>query len=160
MKTHFQLNGTRLPSSDPKEILATCLSAFPNINYWSYDALFQYLKGTIENLQVYCDAKEKEVLELSKKVPNIIGVYNPKRYRYFVTWSNKLLRNIPEYDDANLMCRYIYNVILACEGLGLLPGYGMANKHGDRVKGNPEVKSIYGVEPFEIYYRRKSREVS
>lgn len=157
MKTHFQLNGTRLPSSDPKEILATCLSAFPNINYWSYDALSEFLKGTILNLHVYCIAKEKEVIELSKKVPNIIGVYNPKRYRYFITWSNKLLRNIPEHDDAPNMHRYIFNVILACEGLGLLPGYGMANKHGDRVKGNPEVKSIYGIEPFEVYYRRKTQ---
>ena len=158
MKTQFQLNGIRLSSSDPKEILSTCLSFPYTINYWSYDALSQYLKGTIENIQIFCVAKEKEVLELAKKVPNIVGVYNPKRYRYFVTWSNKLLRNIPEHDDASLMCRYIYNVILACEGLGLLPGFGMANKHGDKVKGNPENKSIYGIEPFEIYYRRKSRE--
>lgn len=154
MKTQFALNGQRLYSSDPKEILATCLTAF-NINYWSYDALSIFLKGTIENLHVYCIAKEAEIKEESKRVPNLAIVYNPKRYRYFMTWSGKLLRNIPEHNDATNMHRYIYNVVLACEGLGLLPGFGMANKHGDKIKGNPENKSIYGIEPFEIYYRRK-----
>lgn len=50
-----------------------------------------------------------------------------------------------------------FNQILALEGSGLLNGFGMSTRHGDRVLGNPEVVSIF---PPEIKRRRIIRNES
>lgn len=45
----------------------------------------------------------------------------------------------------------VYNLVLSYEGSGLLNGFGMSNRHGDRVIGNPETHSIL---PPEIKKKR------
>ncbi len=148
----FELNGQRLYTNDPKELLITCLTSV-NFKWWSYDALAKYLKGTVESLQIFCRAN----IEENKKQPqdNKPFVISQRRYSLFVTWSNKLIKNLPKTQTDHLH-QYTYNIILACDGLGLLHGFGLANKHGDKVKGNPELRSIYEIVPFESYVQTNS----
>jgi len=109
------LNGYYFQSGvKPNEVLGGLFSSIPNLNYWSYEALKElYIEGI-------------------KMVSDVVGKTNG---------AQKLIFYLPFTREG--MLRRIYETILASEKLSTLPGFGLSNSFGDKLKGNPEIHSIY-----------------
>ena len=98
----------------PKEVLGILFTAIPNLNCWSYEALKElYVEGI-------------------KLVSDVVGK---------VSGAQKLIFYLP-FTRKGMLAR-IYETILASEKLSTLPGFGLSNSFGDKLKGNPEIHSIY-----------------
>lgn len=130
MKTKIKINHENLFTENPSEILS-CALARMDLPYWSYDALREFLFGSLDMLIEFCREKRPEVPDKSSK----------SKLTSFVRKANLMKKHFPE--NQGRAVSYIYNQILSCEGMALLPGFGMSNVHKDNLKGNPEIRSIY-----------------
>jgi len=141
--SRFLFNGEPIYSYDPKEILETILISSPNIHFWSYEALKDYIIGTFQMIHEF-GKQVKEEIKLSGS--SSFGEVS-RKFTTFSSWSSKAIRFLPKSRER--LIYFVYDIIMSCEGNGLLPGFGMSNKHKDTIPGNPEKVSIYDL-PHEI----------
>jgi hypothetical protein len=70
-----------------------------------------------------------------------------KKFGRFSNWTSKAIKFLPR--ERERLVSFVYNCVLTCDNMGLLAGFGMSNKHKDKIPGNPEKNSIYTI-PVEI----------
>jgi hypothetical protein len=147
LQTRILIDGQETYSTCPRELTSRLLTYPANLQFWSLDGLREFLKGTCEMVNNWCQARLQENLSEDLK-----GKY--KRYK---TWANRAIKNFPsvrassgqDMDDLEVQQRlqnhavtYLYNIAMAGEDCGLLPGFGMSNNFKDNVRGNPEVQTL------------------
>ena len=123
------INGYEVKAVAPAEMLSEILST-PFLDYWSYDALRDFYCGAIEVVGEFCGLKREEV-ERSQKA----------QLTRFSSVAGNLLRYVPA--TRSDLLRKIYDTILSGNRLGRLSGFGMSNRFGDEMVGNPEYSSVY-----------------
>ena len=143
LRTRFILNGEPIYTSDPKEILQEIFCSVPDILFWSAEALREFVTGTFSMINEFGVQVKQELKENNSTVSGDVS----RRFSKFATWTTKSAKFIPR--DRDRLINYIFDLILTCEGKGLLPHFGMSNKHGDNLNRNPE-KVTYCVLPLEI----------
>ena len=124
----WQLNGIPIPPN-PNRILPTVIESISDLRYWSADALKELFLGTLEiGLEL---AKEEKKCRKGPQGAQLTRFINsaPNKIKFLPSEHISLLR----------VC---YSAILASEGLSPLNGFGMGNKWGDSIKGNPEIQSL------------------
>lgn len=115
--------------------MPTIIETLPDLQFRSADAL-QYLYSELIDLTIEMAEEERKEVQGAKR-----GVLT----RYINSLKTRKRRNLPQ--DRVRMLAVIYDMILAADGMGLLPGFGFGNKYGDSIAGNPERQSIYNIEP-------------
>jgi hypothetical protein len=114
-----------IPIGEPKEIISYILQSIPNLELWSYESLKTLHTDLYQILIEYC-TQERETKIGSEKA----------KYTRVARSAEKALRHTPR-DHLSLLIR-MYDILLTGEGLGRLHGYGMTNRWGDHIKGDPE----------------------
>ena len=94
-----------------------------DIKYWSEDGLINLVTGLFDLTEETFDFQ-------------VGALYGRKKKRF----EKIILRR-----DRNEILTFIFDNLLSLEKLSLLPGFGFISKHGDRLWGNPEKHSIYGI---------------
>jgi hypothetical protein len=128
MADGWQMNNEYFPA-EPKQIFSLA-GDFPNLALWSADALSQLYKGLIE-LSVEMAREEAKTKKGGQKA----------KLTRLINSSKKRLQYVAQ--DRNKLIKQIYDAILETEGTGLLHGFGMSNRFGDLIKGDPERQTIY-----------------
>ena len=123
----FRVDGKLISVNDKKEAIGACFALMDNINYWSYEALRDLYKGT---MQYFSDIYNYDSLKGKEKAA-------ATRFQKYITNS---IRYIPK--DRNKLIALIYETILSCEKMGRLRRFGIGNQFGDSLKGNAEVTRI------------------
>lgn len=129
MQTRIKIDGQEPFTDDPRKLLSLALSR-PDLRYWSLESLKELFFGTLDLLKEFCYVRQEEV-----------GKHRDALLASFVRRVKRMKEYFP--DEQAAAVKYVYNQLLACEGHGLLPGFGMASSSGDKLPGNPEVRSIY-----------------
>ena len=128
INTHFlRIHGIKhaIRIVKPKEIIPLVLQAITNLPLWSYEALKDLHIGLQYMLIDLCGG-QRENKSGSEKAT----------YTRLTTKARKTIRYTP--NDRDVLLRLLYDLILEAEGMGRLHGYGMTNKFGDNIRGNPE----------------------
>ena len=126
---NIKVNGITLMSWEPRHILSTMLSSIPNLHLWSQDALVDAYIGMIDMVIEYChDVKDK------------YKGGDKAKFTRFIKKAENMKKFI--YSDQVRMVNKFYDTILANDGLGLLPHFGVSNRFGDSLKIDPERQTI------------------
>lgn len=147
----FKLNGQTIYKATyggqaPTVLLPNLLSGVVNLEYWSEDALRQFLQGTLEMVIEFGHhviAMTEHDLKTQSKTWHKREAAKRLR-RKTANLMRKLtshLRIVPHLKKEQLL-KHTYDLLLSCDRLGPLRDFGMANKFGDTVMGNPEKHSI------------------
>jgi len=112
------------------------------LDYWSEDALRKFLAGTLELILDFCDETITLITHDLKTRPKSWHQRDSaktlkRKTQNFKRLLSAQLKVIPHLDRDQLLTK-IYNLILMCERLSTLPGFGMSNQFGDNLVGNPE----------------------
>lgn len=128
LQTRLTIDGREISAyeQDPRKIISHMLTHPANLEFWSLEALREFLTGTIEMVSSWCKVRLEETLPDDLK----------RKYQRFGTWAAKTLKNFPRTQEYAVY--YLYNVALAGENKGLLNGFGISNRFQDHIKGNPE----------------------
>jgi hypothetical protein len=120
----MKINGVKV-DPNPREVAKSILTLFPDMKYWSKDALE---KLYVEGLKIGIEAAEEQ-----KGGGRFINdAY--RRIHFFIRATYQM--------DRPWVLRKVYNEILRLDGLSTLPGFGFANRFGDRIAGNSETQSM------------------
>ena len=121
---------------DPDKILADLFSSIPNLECWSVSALERLYSGVHEIVRLYCmEIKDQVRGSARSKITKFLNkeLYMPRNsYSDTERYRKSLLK-------------LIYECILRAEGLGVLRGFGISNRFGDKLHGNPEKQSIVSI---------------
>lgn len=121
------VNGAPYTLKAPKKLLADILASIPDLNYWSYAALRELYEGLVGMVCELCQAMQK-------------GGVKKAAFTRFLSQAPIQLKFIPiDRDD---MLAKIFGIILAEEGMGLLRGFGVTNRFGDKLPADPEKQSL------------------
>lgn len=123
------LNGVCIPSNI-KRVPEIIMENMPDVAYWSTDAIRELYKGLME-IVIEMAEEERKNRKGGEKAKYTRLVNSTKRKLHYVS------------KDRNMVIRQLYNYVLANEGCGLLRGFGMSNKWGDPIQGDPEKQTIY-----------------
>jgi hypothetical protein len=147
LRTRILIDGNETYDLCPRELTARLLTYPANLQFWSLDGLREFLTGTCEVVQAWCRAR------LEENPPDDLK----GKYKRYGTWAARVVKNFPSIrvwnrqnpDNPEVQQRlqehavtYLYNIAMAGEGCGLLPGFGMSNNFKDNVRGNPEVQTL------------------
>jgi hypothetical protein len=137
---------------NPKTVLGDLLCSVPDLKFRSGSALQDLYKTLISTL---IKVLKGELKKIEKEVKLIRGTTEDKDLRIKLIREKgglraKLTRYIRRLmketmylsNDRDRLLAKIYETILESEDLGLLRGFGMANKFGDSIVGNPERQSV------------------
>lgn len=127
MEEYIRFNGFQVFTHKPSIVFAAILTAIPDLKYWSHEALITL----VVNLSETISALENK--DSTKKQRTQFRSFRKRLFRF--------LEYIPK--DHNLLLKKVYNLILDCDGLSHLYGFGFTNGFGDQLMGNPEYQSIY-----------------
>ncbi len=126
-KEYWKINDDVIDQK-PAHLPAEIFTRLPNLKYWSKDALVKVIKGAF--------AEEKKMLTLERRCGGIKkGVQTRELKRIALQ-----LVFLPE--DHDKIIKLIYEIILRADNMGTLHGFGVANKFGDPLVGNPEIQSL------------------
>jgi hypothetical protein len=127
----LMIHGSNYPIriNTPKDLIAVTLQSVDNVSLWSCGSL-KYLVTEIQSMVI-------ELCEDQK-----INSVGPKKATCTrnISKAQKSLRYIPNDRDALLVL--IYELILEAEGMGRMYGFGLTNKFGDKIRGNPELNRM------------------
>ena len=102
----------------PQVLLGSILSCFTeSIMYWGTEALVELYKGASEMVIEHYQSEGRKTKKLEEKLSSALRYANNQR---------------------SAILDVIYEEILRYENKGRLTGFGMANRYGDWVPGNPE----------------------
>ena len=127
MEDCITFNGFPVLASKPSVVFSTVLSAIPDLKYWSHDALTALVVDLLETITALEDWNS--------------SVKQKTQFRSFHKRLSRFLEFVPK--DRSLLLDKVYDLILNCDGLSQLYGFGLSNGFGDRLMGNPEYQSIY-----------------
>jgi hypothetical protein len=150
LRTRFILNDEPIYTCEPKEILQAVFGSVPDITFWSSEALREFVIGTFGMINEFGVHVKQELKLINSAVTGDVS----RQFSKFSTWTKKAAKFIPR--DRDKLINYIYDMILSCEGKGLLPHFGMTNKHQDNLNRNPEKVTICEL-PLEIPKRSKTQ---
>lgn len=124
----WMLNGQPIPA-DPNVILPMVLETIPDLQYWSAEGLRNLYLGVLEmGLGMAKEEKKCKKGQQGAQLTRFInGAHNKRRF-------------LP-YEQDKLL-KMFYSTILSAEGFSPLNGFGVSNKWGDSIQGNPEIQSI------------------
>jgi len=108
-----------------KEIAPTILQSIGNLSLWSYASLRNLHIGLQQMLIDLCE-NLREGKKGSEKA----------NYTRMISKAGKVIHFTPTNRD--ILLGVLYDLVLESEGMGRLRGYGMGNKFGDSIRGNPE----------------------
>ena len=137
----IRVNNIPLESTDPKKLFYQLLLVL-RIKHSSLHYLKENLIQIFDTMLEYCD-EERDTKDAKRKRQLTTLKRLVTRYKQY--WVNRT----PEYDRSTSFIerqRFIqsyYDILLTLEGKGTLPNFGMSNKFGDKLIGNPEKQSIY-----------------
>ena len=130
----------------PSTIIPNLFSSIPNLECWSEDGLKKLFIGSLELILEFCGQLVTDIDEdLKTKSKNWPQRASAKSMKLKTTLFMKKVKGyiqVAEFLHREQLLKQIYSLILACEGLGPLRGFGMANSFGDKVTGDPERQSI------------------
>jgi len=127
MENYILFNEFSIHNQKPGKSFFTMMEAIPTLKYWSNEAIKELAVGLSEMVL------ELEELCSDRKQKAQFGVFRRRMKRFF--------EFVPE--DRDLLLKKFYGLMLSCDGVGLLSGFGLSNSFGDRLVGNPEYQSIY-----------------
>lgn len=131
------INGKKKDVIDEREMISTLFSI--PLRHCLYSSL-EYLKinitHSIELSCIFLESVKKERTKEGKKGSELGQVTR------MITKLTHYKKFISELNNKDTLINSLYNMVLNYEGLGLLNGFGMSNRHGDRLFGNPETKSL------------------
>jgi hypothetical protein len=136
----IRINGVDLAdTTPPREILSFIAQTVlrKDLEYWSQDALHNLVEGVLEFSQdtlvvLRDDLKARDRKDEAAKYSFCIrAIGNSLKYL-----GN--MKKLGKMSIAKQSIQQLYNMVLANEGLGDLPGFGVTNRYGDRPVGNPE----------------------
>lgn len=120
------INGTQVRVTEPQTIIPMILPTMNNLPYWSLESLKDLYVGTLRMVVDFCKFRREELTGSQRA-----------KYTRTINRTENSLKFLPGQRERLL--EKLYDMILSGEGYGRLTGYGMANKFGDKLKGNPEV---------------------
>jgi len=126
------LNGFCLATLDPNVILTSIFTLFNDLQWRSYESLKEIYISSIEDVINLCYE-----MGLDKSIRGS----NRAKLTRFANEKRKVLRFIPKTRE--ILLAKIYEMILRVDGLSPLAGFGMTNRFGDNLKGDPERQSLY-----------------
>jgi hypothetical protein len=122
------LNGFKIIAKKPGEFVSAILSSVPDLQFWSYEALKELYVGTYDIVSEFC---------------HVFGRIDKKKYSSFARFPGRVKARMQYIPDTQPeMLEHIYHAILSSEGLPLLKGFGVVNRQGDWMPGNPETKPL------------------
>lgn len=102
----------------PQVLLGSILSCFTeSIMYWGTEALVELYKGASEMVIEHYQSEGRKTKKLEEKLSSALRYADNQR---------------------TAILDVIYEEILRYENKGRLTGFGMANRYGDWMPGNPE----------------------
>jgi len=147
----FRLNGralyrTAYGGTSPSEILPMLITSTPNLEYWSEDALREFLQGSLEFIIEFCQHTIEEINHDLKIRPKSwhkreSAKHLKRQTRNFMRKLTSHLRIIPHLKREQLI-KHAFDLLLSCDRLGPLKGFGLSNKFGDRLFGDPEKSTV------------------
>jgi len=118
------------------QIAGAILSSLPDIKFWSRDALrklyFHLINLYVENLR-----QKRMLVEGGGEKGVLIRKINQLNNRKKCTPRSRIL-----------LLQTLFEFTLSMEGKSLFNQFGFSNQFGDRLSGNPEVQSIYNLQPL------------
>jgi len=124
----LRLNGVKI-DEDPKLITHALFTLFPDINYWSKDALDKlYIEVFTIGVEAANELERRGYTRFVKDAKKRIKLFKDTTGEHTRSWS----------------LQRIYEEILRVENLNTLPHFGFANKFGDPIWGNSERQSLLG----------------
>jgi len=132
--------------NDPSVLIPLLLSAAPNLEYWSEDALREFLQGSLEMILEFCSHTLEAITADLKAQPKYwqhreTAKTLKRKTANFMKKLSSHLRIIPHLKKEQLL-KHAYDLLLSCDRLGPLRDFGMCNKFGDKVYGDPEKHTI------------------
>jgi hypothetical protein len=92
--------------------------------------------------------RSKEALvELVKGIFDLVDLSFGYKVNAFYSRKKESFQGKISKQSRDNILSWIYNNMLSLEGMGLLHGFGVTDKFGDRLWGNPEYQSIYDMVP-------------
>jgi hypothetical protein len=107
----FYLDNHQLLETDPNKLLGIIFSSIKDINYWSTEAIEEFITGTYEQLKIFATDRREEIL-------------NDKNARAEKTRLTKFINHatiIPKSREK--LIAFYYKQILVSEKKGLLSGF-------------------------------------
>ncbi len=131
------INGKKKDVFDEREMIGTLFSIpLRHCFYSSMEYLKKNITYSIELSCIFLESLKKDRMKEGKKGSELGQITR------MITRLNQYKAFILELNNKDMLINSLYNIVLNYEGLGLLNGFGMSNRHGDRLFGNPETKSL------------------
>lgn len=134
MKNRITINGTPFVNPSPKQVTSALLECVlsDDLQYWSPQALFNLYMGIMELVV--------ETIEWLKSQPGMKGQRggNTTRLQKQITRDKLKVKHAGVFPQTKDTLKQMYQQYLASNGLGGLHGFGVTNRYGDRLGGNPE----------------------
>jgi len=127
MDDYLIFNNFQVVTHKPSIEFAAILAAIPDLKYWSYEALTILVVDLSETISALEDD------DATKK--------QKTQFRSFRRMVSRFLEYMPK--DRAFLLKRIYDLVLSCDGLSPLHGFGFSNGFGDHLTGNPEYQSVY-----------------
>lgn len=133
----ININGEPVKVFSEREVIATVFSLLiRHSNFSSMEWLKTNMMEASEMIKEFLSSlKEKRKAEGRKS--SEVG-----KLTRLITKFTEFQDHVQRCTDRNILLTTLYNMTLSYEGLGLLNGFGMSNRHGDKLLGNPEVQSL------------------
>jgi len=114
----LKIDGRLTSVGSGREAIAACFGSMESLKYWSYAALREMYRGVLEILSDY-HVEDYGMMSGSEKAA-------VTRFRSYC--ANKI-KYTPR--DRNKLLEFIYEVILECEKMRRLHGFGFGNQGGN-----------------------------
>ena len=142
-----RINGIKFSSDlKPKELFSEIITLFPNIQYWSYDALCKlYLgvKSLIKEISEYF-----VIVTKGKEKASFTRYLNKDTFKNKAT-GERYRKKIILPKSRNGILNKIYENVLSGYGNPLMRNIGLANNFGDSLNINSEKQSMIDIKPKE-----------
>jgi hypothetical protein len=131
------INRKRKDILDEREMIGTLFSIpLRHCFYSSMEYLKKNVTYSVELSCIFLESVKKEKVKEGRKGSELGQITR------MITKLTHYKKFISELNNKDTLINSLYNMVLNYEGLGLLNGFGMSNRHGDRLFGNPETKSL------------------
>jgi hypothetical protein len=126
----IKINGYLMIDESPNAVLGAIFSIPKDLKYWSVDGLRKFYIAAHELVCELCEERKRDKRKYK----------NPAQFSRFISTSVARITYLPK--DREQMLVKIYDAILLSYRLGHLSGFGMTNRFGDKLQGNPERQTL------------------
>lgn len=127
---HFKLN-------DVRDVISFVFSIpLKHSTYPPIDVMKENLKEAVDIVCEFLAFVKQDRAAAGKKGGELGSITR------LITRLNEFKDYIEDATSIDRLNVQAYNLVMSYEGCGLLNGFGMSNRHGDKILGNPETQSI------------------